>query len=409
MQLYAGLPIITNKITPQEQQGIPHHLLGKIGLHEQTWTVGTFVQNALKTIDEIRSRGRLPILVGGTHYYTQSLLFQDRLSVRDNEEDSYEFVENPADTWPILDEPTETLLIELKKVDPIMANRWHPNDRRKIQRSLQIYLQTGRKASEIYADQRAGANTSGEQQDTSFDGLKMRFPTLLFWVHAEREALQNRLNRRVEKMLEQGLLSEVETLSTFATETTSKGIPVDESRGIWVSIGYKEFKDHLQALQGGCESEAQLQKMKNAATEKTQAATRKYAKRQLQWIRIKLANALVEANSSDRLYLLDGSDIAKFDETAIEPALDITSRFMRDEDVPSPTSLSPVAKELLTPKRDYDFGASPEKWMKQHCTACDVTCVTPEQWDAHTKSKAHKKRLSKQRREHTDSSGEVKI
>lgn len=73
MQLYEGLPVVTNKITTSEQQGIPHHLLGCIGLKEETWTVGKFVKEALTVIEEIRSRGRLPIVVGGTHYYTQAV------------------------------------------------------------------------------------------------------------------------------------------------------------------------------------------------------------------------------------------------------------------------------------------------------------------------------------------------
>lgn len=125
MQLYAGLPIITNKITADEQQGIPHHLLGCIALHEQPWVVGTFVKKALRIIDEIRSRGKLPILVGGTQYYIQSLLFQDRLAEEeDGGSEAGEFIVDTKARWPILLQPTEVLLEELKKVDPIMAARW---------------------------------------------------------------------------------------------------------------------------------------------------------------------------------------------------------------------------------------------------------------------------------------------
>ena len=103
MQLYAGLPIITNKITVQEQQGIPHHLLGCIGLEEQTWVVGTFVQRALEVIEGIRERGRLPILVGGTHYYTQSLLFHDRLAGGVDSEDGKDVAtESERKEWPML-------------------------------------------------------------------------------------------------------------------------------------------------------------------------------------------------------------------------------------------------------------------------------------------------------------------
>ncbi|EME47504.1 hypothetical protein DOTSEDRAFT_125125 [Dothistroma septosporum NZE10] len=388
MQLYAGLPIITNKIAPQEQQGIPHHLLGTIGLHEQTWVVSTFVREALKTIEEIRSRGRLPILVGGTHYYTQSLLFRDRLA-EDETERTSGFAADTSVKWPILRESTHVLSEELRKVDPVMADRWHPNDRRKIQRSLEIYLQTGRRASDIYADQRA-AKEDG-QHDSQSRGGGMRFPTLLLWVHAEANTLRTRLNDRVEKMLDRGLLQEIESLSTIATKQPECGGPVDKSRGIWVSIGYKEFEDFTRAQGEPSVDPVQLEKMKAESIERMQVATRQYAKRQVRWIRIKLVNALADSAASGSLYLLDGSDVSRFNDNVIEPATNLAVRFLRGEQLPQPASFSSAAEELLQPTREYDFATKPEKWAKQHCSACNVTCVTPEQWQAHTRSKAHKK------------------
>lgn len=398
MQLYAGLPIITNKITPREQEGIPHHLLGCIGLHEQTWVVGSFVRNALRVIEEIRARGKLPILVGGTHYYTQSLLFQDRLAESDGEgegEEAGEFVENMADKWPILNEPSEVLLEELKKVDPVMAERWHPNDRRKIQRSLEIYLKTGKKASDIYAEQRARKQGSEEVDDKK--DKDMRFSTLLFWVHTEAESLKSRLDARVEKMVEQGLLDEVNTLDAFARDQAQHGEPADESRGIWVSIGYKEFKDYSIALREDPTNDQRLAKLKTEAIEKTQVATRRYSKSQIKWIRIKLVNALAGAGASKNLYLLDSSDATQFDETVARPALELTDQFLQAQEMPSPASMSPVAAELLVPKRE-DFSTVPEQWSKQVCEACNVTCVTPEQWQQHTRSKTHKKLVAKQKK-----------
>ena len=100
MQLYSGLPIITNKITVEEREGVPHHLLGCIGFGEPTWVVGTFVKRALGVIEEIRSRGKLPILVGGTHYYTQSLLFRDRLAETEEDgQDGGEKKDNEQGLW----------------------------------------------------------------------------------------------------------------------------------------------------------------------------------------------------------------------------------------------------------------------------------------------------------------------
>ncbi|TKA29120.1 hypothetical protein B0A50_03630 [Salinomyces thailandicus] len=409
MQLYSGLPVITNKITFEEQQGVPHHLLGCIGLREQTWVVGTFVRNALKSIDEIRSRGKLPILVGGTHYYTQSLLFHDRLAeAQDGEGKELQHADEEYEDCPILQQSTETLLEELKKVDPVMAERWHPRDRRKIQRSLQIYLKTGEQASRVYAEQRQRkpAFTNGNaEHKVSVTRSPMRFPTLLFWVHAETRALQERLDRRVDKMLDSGLLNEVRMLNAHAEAENLAGRSIDETRGIWVSIGYKEFKSYMTALESGSATTKELERLQAEALDRTKAATRQYAKRQVRWIRIKLVHALNEVDAASSLYILDGSDASAFDSAVIQPAATLAEDFLNGSALPSPEAAAPPSlAELLKPKREYDVSARPETWTKQHCEICDVTCVVQEQWQQHVNSKAHKKLVSKRRKQAADGS-----
>ncbi|EMC97810.1 hypothetical protein BAUCODRAFT_146427 [Baudoinia panamericana UAMH 10762] len=414
MQLYAGLPIITNKITLEEQQGIPHHLLGCIGLHEPTWVVGTFVKQALGVIEEIRARGKLPILVGGTHYYTQSLLFHDRLAdgdrtiarhVSDSEDSGH-------DRLPLLEQPTEVLLDQLRRVDPAMAERWHPRDRRKIQRSLEIFLKTGKKASETYAEQRTRRSNTADQHDSpdgDAEGLdvgRTRFQILIFWLHAEPNVLRERLDRRVDKMFDAGLLEEVHTLDTYSEAELAVGRTVDETRGIWVSIGYKEFKDYAHALDLGLATAKELEQLRLEALEKTRVATRQYAKRQLRWIRIKLLLSLLNANALDSIYVVDGSNVKNFSETVVEPARELTQLFLHGCDMPSAEQVLPAAAELLKPKRAFDISAAPEEWKKRHCDACNVTCVVPQQWEQHVNSKAHKKTLSKLRQRETCASSQ---
>jgi tRNA dimethylallyltransferase len=410
MQLYAGLPILTNKIPPREQCGIPHHLLGCIGVHEQPWVVGTFVQHALRTIDDIRARGKLPILVGGTHYYTQALLFHDRLlgaaaaaaaaaaddgEQREQQQQRESVAADPSsDTWPILNAPTDVLLDELARVDPVMADRWHPHDRRKIQRSLEIYLQTGKRASDIYAEQRARKDAARAAQGGGEQGPQMRFPALLLWVHSEAAVLRERLDRRVEKMLAEGLLDEVVTLDTFARDRAAQGAPMDDGKGIWVSIGYREFRNYIRALHSDDAESHTLAKLKTTALQATQASTRQYAKHQVRWIRIKLVNELLQAKASDKLYLLDGSDVARFQETVVNAALQLTSQYLRADAMPAPSTLSSVAAAQLQPIR-ADLAAAPQDWVKQYCAVCDMTAVTPFQWQQHVASKSHKKRVSK--------------
>ncbi|KAI4788202.1 tRNA isopentenyltransferase-like protein, partial [Aureobasidium sp. EXF-8845] len=281
MQLYEGLPVITNKMPEDERDGIPHHLLGCISLNEETWTVGNFVSNALAKISEIRARGRLPILVGGTHYYTQSLLFHDALANKSQDEEPVQNAERLA----VLEEPTEVLLAKLREVDPVMADRWHPNDRRKIQRSLEIWLQTGRKASDIYEEQRTRRETAGQEvlSDDTQDASLLRMRTLVLWVAAQSDMLSKRLDTRVDKMVTQGLLDEVSTLSDFYDSRIADGESIDTTRGIWVAIGYKEFLDYQAALRKGDTSPTQLSKLLAQAIEKTKAGTRQYAKRQIRW------------------------------------------------------------------------------------------------------------------------------
>ncbi|KAK5162665.1 hypothetical protein LTR04_003139 [Oleoguttula sp. CCFEE 6159] len=405
MQLYHGLPIITNKISVEERRGIPHHLLGCIGLEEQTWTVTSFVSKALKVIDEIRSRGKLPIVVGGTHYYIQALLFKGAL-VRDgqNQSQSGESLQDMPKRWPVLEESTEKMLEKLHEVDPIMANRWHPNDRRKIQRSLEIYLETGKKASDIYEEQKPRRQVSPfSDQDFSNASIekepsttsRVRFSTLIFWIHASQDILRDRLDNRVDAMLKAGLLKEIDDLEAFLQAQVQAGETVDQSKGIWVSIGYKEFKRHRQSRQQGNMDSLALSKLYTEAVEQTKAATRQYAKRQVRWIRSKLLSALIDAEAKDYLMPLDGTDPKLWNVKVEGPATDLTKRFLAGVALPNPTQVSDVAEELLKLKEQDGSSASKHLWMKKTCDVCNVTGTTESQWTQHIKSRAHRKAVSK--------------
>jgi tRNA dimethylallyltransferase len=395
MQLYEGLPVITNKMPEDERDGIPHHLLGCISLNEETWTVGNFVSNALAKISEIRARGRLPILVGGTHYYTQSLLFHDALANKSQDEEPVQNAERPA----VLEEPTEVLLAKLREVDPVMADRWHPNDRRKIQRSLEIWLQTGRKASDIYEEQRTRREIAGQEalSDDTQDGSLLRMRTLVLWVGAQSDMLSKRLDTRVDKMVTQGLLDEVSTLSDFYDSRIADGESIDTTRGIWVAIGYKEFLDYQAALRKGDTSPTQLSKLLAQAIEKTKAGTRQYAKRQIRWIRIKLNNAINTAGAKNSFFMLDGSDLTNWNQDVSETGLKLVDSFLKEDTLPDPSSLSPLAAEMLTASKP-DTSARADLWSRKHCEVCDTTSVTESDWTVHVNSKRHKKAMSSQRK-----------
>lgn len=392
MQMYDGLPIITNKITVEEQQGIPHHLLGIVALDEEPWRVGMFAKKAGQIIQEIRSRGRVPIVVGGTHYYTQSLVFEDSLvTTQEFTEEPELLVHDIEDKFPILGSSTEDMLQVLREVDPVMADRWHPKEKRKIRRSLEIFLTTGTRASDYYAQQQEKKTLRKSQEEENHSPPEQvvdRDSTLLFWVHAESEVLKKRLDSRVDKMIDTGLLDEVKSVHSYLRHLSNTGVSVDRTRGIWVSIGWKEFEPYLNALETATTSPEDLRKLYELSIEQTKAATRQYAKRQVRWIRLNLITALKDENALDKLYLFDGTDVTKWEKDVSNPAIDITAKFLDGDELPPPSELSQAAQQFLAP--DEGHKGKPDVWFRRECEICHMTAVTDLQWQIHLKSRKHR-------------------
>ncbi|KAL2754909.1 hypothetical protein ACRALDRAFT_1020016, partial [Sodiomyces alcalophilus JCM 7366] len=364
MQLYKGLPIITNKITPAERRGVPHHLLDHIGLDDPPWVVDDFKRAATQVIRDIRSRGRLPILVGGTHYYTNALLFDQVLVEGEKEE--------PSSSFPILSEPTDVILAKLRQVDPVMAARWHPNDRRKISRSLEIFLKYGRPASEIYAEQK-------RRRETEDGGDVSPWQNLLFWVHTEPETLKPRLDGRVDKMLAAGLLDETRQMFEHVRRNEAAGQPVDFTRGIWQSIGFKELEPYLRASSSSSPpaDPTALASLQSSGLEAVKVSTRQYAKYQTRWIRTKVVPLLQDhPGAMSRLFVLDTTDTSRWAEQVADPAASITRSFLAGDPLPEPASVSPAARSQNAP-------------CQRTCELCGVTCVTEDSWEKHLKSRRH--------------------
>lgn len=372
MQLYKGLPIITNKITVPERRGIPHHLLEHADIDAPNWAVDDFKREATRVISEIRSRGKLPIVVGGTHYYINSILFEGTFVGAPKEEE-------PRSNFPILEEPTEVVLAKLREVDPIMAGRWHPNDRRKIQRSLEIYLRYGRPASEIYAEQKEAKRAADADSP---------WQNLMFWVYSDPEVLSARLDGRVDKMLDVGLMDEIMQMHQHVKAREAEGETIDFTRGIWQSIGFKEFQPYLRAADASSASDPAVEELYTASLEDMKASTRQYAKSQTRWIRTKTVPLLRDLpDAMDKLFVVDSTDVSAWASSVAEPAASITRLFLDGETTPEPASLSPAAARVL------DAAVAPralETVVQNTCTVCNVTCVTADSWEKHNRSKKHK-------------------
>jgi tRNA dimethylallyltransferase len=383
MQMYKGLPVITNKISVQEQRGIPHHLLSHIDLNEDTWDVGLFRKDSSKIIREVRSRGKLPIVVGGTHYYLDGLLFEDHL-VRSAEGDAVNGAapSDAASQHPILAGPIEAVIAKLQEVDPVMADRWHPNDHRKIRRSLEIYFTTGKRASDIYAKQ-------VERKALRSENAESPWQSLLLWVYAKPEVLNKRLDERVNKMMERGLIEETHDIYDYLQHRYNNGDLIDRTKGIWQSIGFKEMEPFIEGSKlSYCPDK--LEELKQAGLDRMKIATRHYAKYQVRWINKKTVRLLREEDALDHLFVLDSTDVSHWSENVAHKATNLTRLFLDGAPLPSPSEMSTTAAHVLASA----FKASDTdstKWSRRTCELCNVTLLTEELWVAHIKGNRHRR------------------
>lgn len=246
MQTYHGLDVITNKAGTEEMQGIPHHLMSFMEPGDE-YDITQFVEDATKLVGRgthqctsMQATRTLPVLVGGTTYYIQHLLFSGRLvsaaaaPVPQGERvDITGLSLDQLALWDALEAPATAdaepmaLWTLLQTLDPDSAQRWHPRDHRKVYRSLCILKETGTRQSEwVHAQD---AHAAGAPSTPPF--AKRR---LFLWVWCERSVLRERLDVRIGKMLERGLLDEIRALRAIAQKGAG---PVDYTRGIYQAIG----------------------------------------------------------------------------------------------------------------------------------------------------------------------------
>ena len=245
MQIYRGMTIGTAAPRLAEMDGVPHHMVAVADPAEQ-WSAARYAESAIPVIDDILARGKLPILVGGTGLWLDAVVrghgfagghaggevrrtLQKRLAV----------------------EGIEPLLMELRQVDPAAAERLHPADEKRILRALEVWLETGKTIT--------AHNEETKRLPSRYDAvwIGLRF--------ADREDMKALIDRRVDVMVEEGLLDEVRGL-------LESGLPRDATA--LQAIGYKEF---LGVLDGSA-TEAE-------AIAEVKLRSRQYAKRQLTWLR----------------------------------------------------------------------------------------------------------------------------
>lgn len=245
MQIYRRMDIGTAKPTPEEMGGVPHHMLD-VADPEEDFSVARYVDMAAKCVDDILSRGKLPILAGGTGLYIDSLLsgrtfapFQPDSPLRGQLEEQ------------LRREGGAAMLSRLAQVDPDSAARLHPNDEKRIIRALEVYQSTGKTITQH--------NLETQDIPPRYDALTLAL------AFERREDMWSRIDRRVDQMMDQGLVAEVQGL-------LDSGVPAKCTA--MQAIGYKEMAAAL--LSGGDV---------RAAAEEIQLRSRQYAKRQLTWFK----------------------------------------------------------------------------------------------------------------------------
>lgn len=391
LQMYEGLPIATNKLPVAARHSLPHHLLGCIRLEEEPWTVRKYVHRAHSAIQNITSRGKLPIIVGGTNYYVQSLLLGGVVSYEEDTEHIRS--EEQEKKWPLLGASTKEMMEELERVDPRMARRWHPNDRRKIRHSLEVWYATGKPPSEIYDEQKkhlpgglADIEPHGQQEIASSSNPLPSVDPLILWLHADLEPLSMRLEKRVELMVESGLLEEVDTIHNLYQQRESAGHTLDPNHGIWIAIGYKELLPYILAAREVGADPKVLEDLKKEGITRTQIATRQYARSQVRWIRLRLLRSLNDRGMSNRLFLLDGTDLSKWSQEVEENATLLVSGLLEHKPLPAATTLSEKARDILRVTEAQELRA-------RYCEFCEKTLMSQDQWLSHVKSKKHRRAM----------------
>ena len=244
MQVYKRMDIGTAKPTAEEMENIPHYMLS-VAEPWEDFSVGKYCDMATPIVDDILARGKTAIIVGGTGLYMDALVRGNAFAPCPST-GCREKLEKLAS-----EEGIEAVIAQLRAVDPESADRLHPSDQKRIIRAMEVYLETGKTIT---------------QHNLETQQIPPRYNPIWFALEdADRATLYERIDRRVEEMLRQGLLEEIKSL-------LNEGVP--EKCTAMQAIGYKEFVD---ALAGRSSVET--------ATALVQQSSRKYAKRQLTWFR----------------------------------------------------------------------------------------------------------------------------
>ena len=245
MQIYRGMTIGTAAPTQEEMDGVPHHMVA-VAEPTENWSAARYAAAAIPVVDDILARGKLPILVGGTGLWLDAVVKGHGFAAGHAGGEARKELQQRLER-----EGMEPLWQELERIDPEAAKRLHPADEKRVLRALEVYLETGKTITQHNEETKA----IPPRYDAVWIGLQF----------ADRQDMRRLIDLRVDKMVEEGLLREVQQL-------LASGLPRDATA--LQAIGYKEF---LGVAEGSITAEEAIAEVK--------LRSRQYAKRQLTWLR----------------------------------------------------------------------------------------------------------------------------
>ncbi|XP_037683527.1 tRNA dimethylallyltransferase isoform X4 [Choloepus didactylus] len=340
------------------------------------YTVVDFRNKATALIEDIFARDKIPIIVGGTNYYIESLLWKVLIDTQPQEMGTEKVIDRKGE---LEKEDSHMLHKRLSQVDPEMAAKLHPHDKRKVARSLQLFEETGISHSQFLHRQHA-------EEGGGPLGGPLKFPNpCILWLHADQTVLDERLDKRVDDMLASGLLEELRDFHRRYNQKKVAENSQEYQRGIFQSIGFKEFHEYL-TTEGKCTSETSNQLLKKGI-EALKQVTKRYARKQNRWVKNRFLSR--PGSSVPPVYGLEVSDVSKWEESVLTPALEIVQSFIQGHK-PATTPIKMLYNEAEN-KRSYHM-----------CDICDRIIIGDREWAAHIKSKSHLHQLKKRRKLDSD-------
>nr|XP_026489226.1 tRNA dimethylallyltransferase [Vanessa tameamea] len=434
MQIYKGLDIVTAKASLKERELVPHHLLDILEPH-QMFTVVDFRNRALKIIDNLTEQGKIPIIVGGTNYYIESIVYKILVEDMNNADEllwekskrkrdycetdvsgencrkklSNDNINDLSDNVPapgissdntdsskinsveIKDISKEQLIEDvdnesrftneeiharLNAIDPEMASRLHPNNRRKVLRAIEVWLKTGRRHSEVL-----------DEQKESEGQLRRPGATVILWLKCEQTVHDERLNSRVDAMLEQGLIDELlDFHDRHNKQRIRDGTPPDYTKGIFQTLGFKEFHEYLMLPPDKKNSE-EGKKLLRESIENMKMGTRRYARRQNKMVKGRFLEH--PTREIPLIYELNTTDLSQWDSEVKNKALDIIKSLITN---------TPCQYEHLKPEKKNEEISNMNVHSCNYCQVCERLIIGDKEYSIHLKSHKHMRVLKSKER-----------